>query len=265
MRNFSNKTHVASQPLRRMHTALPMPRVPPRPFKPFARLADPISDVNVEFLANGLRSVSLNNGPPSVPADTVQITVAPAPTPDLLKNAEPSAPSIAPSAVQQQLIHADLAFAGEGSVDNPFTEVSDTATPTPATPEDEHLHRPHVLSEHNPFLARAACWENLLLVAGEHGFDLDECFKLTPKIKSRDARPSSELSALCKGDRFTCPHPSFSPDRRTLGPEYCADRIFFDEYYHDADVDRQGSQRASIRKDVGIQIADICRNAGEHL
>ena len=249
MHNFSNKTHVASQPLRRIHTALPVPRVPPRPFKPFARLADPNSDVNVEFLTNGLLSVSLSDDSPSIPIGKAPLIVALAPTRDLLRTSKTSAPSINSLADQQQLIH-DPAFAGEGSMDSPFRETSDTPDPIPATPKNELLHLPHVLSEHNPFLARAACWEELLLVAGAHGFDLDERFKLTPKIKDRDVHPSSELSALCKGDCFSCLHPSYSPDRRTLGPEYCADRLFFDEHYHDADVNRQYSQRASTKRGV---------------
>ena len=94
MRNFSNKTCVASQPLRRMHTALPVPRVPPRPFKPFARLADPNSDVNVEFLTNGLLSVSLSDNSPSIPVDKAQLIVAPVPTRDPLRSSKTSAPLI---------------------------------------------------------------------------------------------------------------------------------------------------------------------------
>ena len=89
--------------------------------------------------------------------------------------------------------------------------------------------------------------------------DLDEFFKLTPKIKSRDVRPTSELSALCKGDHRSCPHPSYSPDRRTLGPEYCADRLFFNEFYHDVDSSANCDewQRASIMKEVGVQVPNV--------
>ena len=249
MCNFSNKTRVASQPLRRMHTALPVPRVPPRPFKPFACLADPNSDVNVEFLTNGLLSVSLSDNSPSIPVDKAQLIVTPAPTRNPLRTSKTSAPSIDSSADQQQLVH-DPAFAGEGSMDSPFREISNTPNPIPATLKNKLLHLPHVLSKHNPFLARAACWEELLLVAGAHGFDLDECFKLTPKIKDRDVRPSSELSALCKEDCFSCLHPSYSPDQRTLGPEYCADHLFFDEHYHDADVNQQYLQCASTKRNI---------------
>ena len=187
MRNFSNKTCVASQPLHRLHTALPMPRVPPKPFKPFACLADPNDKFNIAFLANGLHSISLDNTSPPVSVETAQTSITPAPTRDQIESTDASAPLITPSADQQQVHLMDLALTGEGSMNCPFTEISRTATSTPATPGSEVYPLPQVISEHNPFLARAACWEELHLVAGEHGFDLDDFFKSTPKIKSRDA------------------------------------------------------------------------------
>jgi len=42
--------------------------------------------------------------------------------------------------------------------------------------------------------------------------------KLTPKILERT--PSPQIGTICTGDLDTYPHPSFSPNRRTLGPEY---------------------------------------------
>ena len=187
MHNFLNKTRVASQPLRRLHTALPMPRVPPRPFEPFVRLADPNDKFNVEFLANGLHSISLDYTFPPVSVETAQTSITPALTRDQIESTDTSAPSITPSADQQQVHLTDLAFTGEGSMNCPFTEISRTPTSTPATPGSKVYPLPQVISEHNPFLARAACWEELHLVTREHGFDLDDFFKLTPKIKSRDA------------------------------------------------------------------------------
>ena len=263
MRNFSNKTHVASQPLHRLCTALPVPRVPPRPFKPFACLADPNDNVNVNFLANGLHSMSLDNTSPAVSVNTTQANVTPALTQDQIESAKASAPSFTPLADQQLLHCADLAFTGEGSMDCPFTEIPRTPTPSPVTPGCQLDPLPQVISKHNPFLARAACWEDLHLVAREHGFDLDEFFKLTLKIKSRDVWPTSELSTLCKGDHCSCPHPSYSPDHKTLGPEYCADRLFFDEFYHDVNssVNCDEWQHTSIMKDIGVQVP----NVGERL
>ena len=164
-----------------------MPRVLPKPFKPFTHLADPIDKFNVTFLANGLHSISLDNTSPPVSVKTAQTSITPAPTRDQIESTDASAPSITPSADQQQVHLMDLGFTGEGSMNCPFTEISRTPTSTPATLGSKVYPLPQVISEHNPFLARAACWEELHLIAREHGFDLDDFFKLTPKIKSGDA------------------------------------------------------------------------------
>jgi len=118
------------------------------------------------------------------------------------------------------------AFAGHGTKESPFTEVDihmlQTGTPLPKIlVSDSHL------------LWRAACWEALFATAESHSFTLSEGFTLTPKVPERT--PSSQMDAICTGDRYTCPHPSFSSNRRTLGPEYCADRLFFDKFYHNQD------------------------------
>ena len=161
MRNFSNKTRVASQPLRRLHTALPMPRVqPPKPFKPFARLADPNDKFNVAFLANGLHSISLDNTSPPVSVKTAQTSITPAPTRDQIESTDASAPSITPSADQQQVHLTDLAFTGEGSMNCPFTEISRTPTSTPATPGSEVYPLPQVID----FSNRSFSLHNQLLI-----------------------------------------------------------------------------------------------------
>ena len=56
-------------------------------------------------------------------------------------------------------------------------------------------------------------------------------------------------------------------NHRTLGPEYCANCLFFNEFYHDVDssVHWRESQRTSIKKDVSVQVTNICKNAGSHL
>ena len=118
---------------------------------------------------------------------------------------------------------------GNGTEESPFTEVDIhlLQTGTPRSP------LPKLLVGDSHLLWRAACWEALFATAESHGFTLGKGFNLTPKTPERS--PSPRIDIICTGDRHTCQHPSFSPSRRTLGPEYCADRLFFNEFYRNHD------------------------------
>lgn len=250
-RSFSHKARIASQAFCKMQPALP--RVPPRPFKPFARLADPLDDDNIDYLADKFHSLSMDGSLLSLPANTAHIAT-PAPTPVYDHNGSTSVHNT-----------ADLLFTGNGSAESPFIEVpQEPACSTTADPqqdyrlwEQEIYPLPEIISEHNPLILRAACWEDLHLVAEEHGFELDQYFKLTPKLKERSTRPSTELSAICGGDRYSCPHPCYSPDRRTLGPEYCADRLFFDRCYRCDNVDRRNPGHVTTKEDIRQVFSEI--------
>jgi hypothetical protein len=99
----------------------------------------------------------------------------------------------------------NLLFTGNGTIDSPFTEVA--------------INR--------GFFDKAACIKELEHVADSYGFELVELVLLPPIA----------TTTHCTAGASDCPHPSYHPDRRTLGPEYCADRTFFNKFYHDDDVD----------------------------
>jgi hypothetical protein len=248
MRNFSGKTRVTPRPRHKAHPALP--RVPPRPFRPFPRLANPNDDANVDFLAN-----SVPAGTALIPTTSVS-SEGPGRSTELTANSIPSSPThIAENAAPF--------FLGDGSFNSPFTEATQGNEQTDHHFQgQENLPLPEIISEHNPFIARAACWEDLRSVADVHGFVLDEHFRLTAKVK--DPRPSTELSAICAGDRYNCPHPSYSPDRHTLGPEYCADRLFFDGYYHNDDAGRRKRSGRTTRREMREDRSRLCGGAARH-
>ena len=146
-RNFSHKARIASQHFRKMQTALP--RVPPRPFKPFARLADPLDDGNIDYLADKFHSISMDGALLSLPTDTTHIT-APGPTPVYDQNGSTSGHS-----------GADLLFTGNGSAESPFIEVPQEATSSTGRNqredyrlwEQEIYPLPEIISEHNPLFS----------------------------------------------------------------------------------------------------------------
>jgi len=98
----------------------------------------------------------------------------------------------------------NLLFTGNGTIDSPFTEVA--------------INR--------GFFDKAACIKELEHVADSYGFELVELVLLPPIA----------TTTHCTAGASDCPHPSYHPERRTLGPEYCADRTFFKKFYHDDDV-----------------------------
>jgi hypothetical protein len=102
----------------------------------------------------------------------------------------------------------DPLFIGDGSLTSPFTEVTDEVW------------------RENAFL------KDLHVLADFYDFKVIECSKLAPQVN----KPGS--TSTCTGGRLTCLHPSYAPDRRTLGPEYCADRLFFDHFYRRVDSDK---------------------------
>ena len=118
---------------------------------------------------------------------------------------------------------------GNGTKECPFTKVDIHLlhTRTPRSP------LPKLLVDDNHLLWRAACWEALFATAESHGFTLGEGFNLT--LKTPERSPSPRIDTICTGDRHTCLHASLSPSHRTLGPEYCADRLFFDKFYRHHD------------------------------
>ena len=258
MRNFSRKTRVTPRPLHKAHPALP--RLPPRPFRPFARFADPNDDSKVEFLATRFESLAVDSSFHSTPAGTALITTTSLPSDGPNRSTELTTDSIVPSVTPIAENTAAL-FSGDGSMNSPFTEV------TQGNKQADHRFReqeifplPQIDSEHNLFITRA-CWEDLRSVADEHGFILDEHFKLIANVIN--PRPSTELSAICAGDRFNCPHPSYSPDRLTLGPEYCADRLFFDGFYHNVDVCGSEHSGRTTRREMREDCNRTCEDAAK--
>jgi hypothetical protein len=106
-------------------------------------------------------------------------------------------------------------FIGDGSLTAPFTEVSDKVW------------------------RMTAFLKDLQVVADFYGFKLEEYSDLAPRVIELGS------SSTCTGGRLTCLHPSYAPDRRTLGPEYCADRLFFDQFYRRVDGDRTAPENFS--------------------
>ena len=116
----------------------------------------------------------------------------------------------------------DLLFTGNGTIDSPFTEVT--------------INR--------GVFDKAACIKELEHVADSYGFELVELVLLPPIA----------TTTHCTSGPSDCPHPSYHPDRRTLGPEYCADRTFFKKFYRDDDVDMSNAthvqNKDAIEKDI---------------
>ena len=191
-----------------------------------------------------------------MPMDTAQIPNLSTLSGDHSKSMQLTAPPIENSAGHLMNASAPF-FSGDGSMSSLFIEITQKSKQT-----DHQFWKQEVfllleiISEHNPLLARAACFEDLQLVADEHGFVLDEYFRLTSKVK--EPQPDTQLSAICAGNYYNCPHPSYSPDHRTLGPEYCTDHLFFDRFYQNDNIcsNNHGGCR-EIRKSFD----NICRSA----
>ena len=90
MRNFSGKTRVTPRPRHKVHPALP--RLPPKPFRRFARLAEPNDDANINFLATKFNSLAVDGASHSMPMDTGQIPTTSIPSGDHSGSTQPMAP-----------------------------------------------------------------------------------------------------------------------------------------------------------------------------